>query len=100
MAFRLVPTSSPAKEHFKSKAAEGKPCPRVEDPCRWASCSLFVEKPLELLKLPRIRQRYGFLAALSLPRAKGRSVLLGTHVDFWRYAGVDPSAFVIAVEAI
>jgi len=100
LAFRLLSSEPPSKAHFASQAAEGRLCPNGVDPCRWASCSFFTDKPLSLLKLPHIRKRFGFLATLKIPPARGRSVLTGSHIDYWRYAGVDPTEFVLEVEAV
>lgn len=100
MVFRLVPSNPPSKAHFASKAAEGQRCPPAIDPCSWASCSFFTYKPIDLLKLPRIRRKYNFVAKVKIPESTGRSILKDRHVDYWRYTGVNPAAFVVSVEAV
>lgn len=96
--YRLSFDSRPAEKHFKSYAALGKPVPRsLNDPCRWASCSLTTE-PAMLKKLRSMRHPYAF--KMSLPSSGGRSHADGIHVDFWRYAGFDVVSSVIDVEAI
>lgn len=97
--FRLVPTDVPLAEHFRSKAAEGKICPPGQDACGWASCSMFKVVPKDLMKLTRIRAKYKFIAEVKIDVGSGVSVGANDHVDFWKYAGFDPSVAVVKVEA-
>ncbi len=43
VAFRLVSTVNPDVSAFESHAAKQEPLPPGVTPCRWASCSLFVD---------------------------------------------------------
>lgn len=98
--FRLVKNAPPITSDFASKAAQGIPCPDNDSDCAWASCSLF-KKASSLRKYPRLRAEYPYLAQLSIPTGKGMFRVGESkrgHIDFWRYADVCLSEFVVSVE--
>jgi hypothetical protein len=63
----------------------------LRDPCRWASCSLTTD-PAMLKKLKGMP--HGYAARLRIPAGTGMSKSGGIHVDFWRFANIDLSAYV------
>lgn len=103
-AFRIVDGSTVNGEHFKSHAAKGMSPPTNLDACRWASCSLFLEKEaaIAMTKLPRKRMAAPHIAELSISAGSGCSKVNSStkHVDFWMYAGFDPTKALIKLEPV
>jgi hypothetical protein len=102
-AYRAVPNMTPKAKDFASHAALNKHLHENVDPCRFASCSLFLskEKLITLTtRLPKMRAKTPYIAELSIPLGAGISVIdqKSAHIDFWSYAGFDQSAAVQKVE--
>lgn len=98
--WRYVKGKTVTDQDFASYYALGKkpPPPTVVSLCRWASSSLFLNKEAAYLLLPKLRGRYKFIAQVNITEKCGVSILLKSHIDFWRYDTFKPS--VVAVEDI
>lgn len=74
-AFRFVTTASPTAEDFESYSAKGIPVGENEDPCRWASCSLYPDYAT-VLKKRKIKslKRYPFVAEMKIRAGSGRII--------------------------
>ena len=93
---RLVPANPATAKDFASYAALGRTCPAGSDPCKWASCSMFLETaPREnligLLRLPNLR-RMKFIARIAVEPSSGKAEVAQRtgHVSFWMYESYDP----------
>lgn len=103
---RLVPGSQATYADFASHAAKGMAIRGDCDPCRWASCSLFLapdrdlKGPTPVMKLPRLRNLC-YLAFLTVDGSSGQC-LPGArgHLDFWMYASFAPVEAVTKVERL
>ena len=98
-AFRLLPSNAPLSSHFDSEAAKGKLMPpSLNDPCRWASCSLFcdMETINKKRKLKNFRQ-YTHVACLNIVAGSGMLLRIGHHIDFWMYDTFDPIKAIVHV---
>jgi hypothetical protein len=83
--WRYVASDPPTPDDFKSHAAAKKPLPPGQDPCRWASCSLFLSDDGSYESLPKPRKRYKYIAKISITAMCGFTKQSGIHVDFWRF---------------
>jgi hypothetical protein len=95
--WRYVTSNPPVPSDFQSFAAVKK-APPTADPCRWASCSVFLTKDAAYTKLPKMRARYGYLAKIKITANCGFTDLKKVHIDFWRFSTFTPT--VLEVEAI
>jgi hypothetical protein len=95
--WRFVTSNPPIPSDFQSLAATKAPPPTV-DPCRWASCSVFLTRDAAYKKLPKLRARYGFLAKITISDKCGFTDRQKLHMDFWRFKTFRPN--VLGVEAI
>jgi hypothetical protein len=105
VAYRVVICDNPSIEDFRSHAARNKIRPEAVDPCRWASCSIFLSRDsaIEIArKLPKPRYKSPFLAAFPISMGDGVSLLKSKspHVDFWMYADFDPIASIVETESV
>jgi len=89
--WRFVRTNPPSDKDFQSYAGLGKRPPPEMDPCRWASCSLFASKRTAYLFLPKLRNRFRFLARLQITDKCGYTKLTRAHIDFWRFETFKPT---------
>lgn len=107
IVIRLATQPNPAPECFLSYAALGRPIRGDIDPCRYASCSVYVqdEKGEEQLnairRLPRFKKfKHAFLLKID-PNAGLALVNAATkHVDLWMFKGFDPVSAVVSVQAM
>lgn len=81
----------PTLEDFKSHAAQGKPIFGDISPCRWASCSMFLAQNVTYQALPKVRQKFKFVAKVSITAKCGVSKEGGIHLDFWPFATFKPT---------
>ena len=96
--WRYVTSKTVTDNDFASYHALGKPRPKTVSPCRWASSSLFLTQEAAYLLLPKLRGRYKHIAKVNISEKCGVSLLLKSHIDFWRYDTFKPA--VVAVEDI
>jgi hypothetical protein len=96
--WRYVNSKDVTDQDFASYYALGKRPPPTVPPCRWASSSLFLTKEAAYTFLPKLRGRYKFIAKVNITEKCGVSLLLKSHIDFWRFDTFKPS--VVAVEDI
>lgn len=92
--WRYVNSNPPIESDFQSHAMRNKNPPPGVDPCRWASCSLFLIDNVNNLAykaLPKVKKKYKFLAQLKVTHLCGVTLSNGRHVDFWRFSGVIPN---------
>jgi hypothetical protein len=104
-AYRVVTNVNPDMEDFKSYAARKVKCPDGFDPCRWASCSLFLsrDRAIEIaMKLPKPRFKKPFIATMSITAMDGVSLVKknSPHVDFWMYSNFDPLNAIVETESV
>jgi hypothetical protein len=103
--YRVVTSKKPTIDDFKSHAALNLPIRPKTDPCRWSSCSLFLDKSKAAeiaFKLPKPRFGKPSLAMMSIARGCGMSVInvATSHVDFWMYADFDPIKAIQKMEKV
>lgn len=93
--YRAVPCKPAEVKHFASKAANGDKPSVLDDPCRFASCSMYTAlRPAEkMLQYPNYKD--GAVVKLKISAGSGKSKRKKQHVDFWAYMGFD---FIGAVE--
>lgn len=98
--YRLIDSSQPGADAFKSYAALGDPMPlNFTDHCRWASCSLVLD-PGKQKKYAKFKNTHHWAARLKIPQGSGKSKSKNNHIDFWCYADFDMHAAVEAVESV
>jgi len=95
--WRYVTSYPPVPSDFQSWAAI-KEAPPTADPCRWASCSVFLTKDAAYKKLPKMRARHKFLVKIAITAKCGFTHCRDLHIDFWRFKSFKPT--VLEVEAI
>jgi hypothetical protein len=101
-AYRLLPSDRPQPVDFDSEAAKGKLMPLgMNDPCRWASCSLFcdMETIKKKLNLKNFR-KYTHVARISVAAGSGMQLRIGRHIDFWMYDTFDPLKEIVHVGSL
>lgn len=92
---RLVAGPTVTQDDFKSHAALGMQIRAGITPCRFASCSVFMDG--RLTKLPRLKDKE-YLAYLQIDSKSGKwSYGNSGHIDLWMYQGFDPVAATIRV---
>lgn len=94
--WRYVNSKNVTDKDFASYYALGKKPPKTVSLCRWASSSLFLTKEAAYLLLPKLRRRYKYIAKVNITDKCGVSLLLKSHIDFWRFSTFAP--LVVAVE--
>lgn len=102
IAFRLVPSKTPCLDDFASKAAKAEPLLPGACPCRWASCSLYVdlgtiEKKRKTFK--KLRE-YPFAAQMRIKAGSGRLLQEKAHIDFWMYDDFDPIESIVEIKGL
>jgi hypothetical protein len=95
--WRYVTSNPPVPSDFQSLAS-AKDAPPTVDPCRWASCSVFLTKDAAYQKLPKMRARYKFLAKITITAKCGFTSRQKLHIDFWRFKTFKPN--LLEIEAI
>jgi hypothetical protein len=101
-AYRMVFSSPPTPDDFRSKMALGCDLYAGTDPCCFASCSLHRKalNAIKLARLPKPREKGAMVAKISIPAGAGKWVEnKKKHIDFWMYAEFSPAeAFVEMVD--
>jgi hypothetical protein len=100
-AYRFVTSNPATDEDFashqaleeKATAAGHKPKgrPRSVPPCVWAATSLWQGEDAAYEALPKVRDRFKFLAKVTITKQCGVSVLKKKHISFWRYESFVPT---------
>lgn len=101
-AYRRVDDKVATIGDFASQAAKGVEPLFPVDPCKWASCSLFLNKAQIVnisAKLPKPRSHSNYVAEMNIPASSGRW-LAGKkgHIDFWMYGTFNPLAAIVKIE--
>lgn len=105
-AIRLLKNNSPKIQDFKSYSSLGKGCPKNMDPCKWASCSMFIaendnaayDQAAALVCLPKLK-RFSFAAFVSISPRIGVAEVgsHSKHADYWLASDFDPAESVTKV---
>lgn len=105
VVLRLISSRDITEESFYSHARLGKPLPPKMCPCRWASCSTYIDdgkshRTKGVTKLPKLRGMK-YIAVLQLVPDAGR-IKDGErgHVDLWMYRDFDPVNNVIEIREV
>ena len=96
--WRFVNSNPITDKDFASYYALGKKPPPTVPLCRWASTSLFLTKEAAYKLLPKPRQRFKYIAQVSVTDKCGVSILKRSHIDFWRFDTFTPT--VTAIETV
>jgi hypothetical protein len=96
--WRFVSSNPVTDQDFASHHAQGKTPPPTVSACRWASSSLFLTKEAAYKHLPKPRKRFKYIAKVQITEQCGVSVLVRTHIDFWRFDTFKP--IVLAIEGL
>jgi hypothetical protein len=78
------------EEKAKNAGQRAKGRPRSVPPCVWAATSLFVERDAAYEALPKPRERFEFLAKVTITEQCGVSILKRKHISFWRFESFVP----------
>lgn len=100
-AYRIVSSSTPTIDDFKSHMELNIPVFPGTPECRARSCSLFMDrsKAIEIANLPKSRFAKPHLALVQIGPSDGYSKTnLKGHVDLWVSKDFDPSVSVVDVE--
>jgi len=90
--WRLVRTTSPTQDDFRSHAFMGKPCPARICACMASSCSVFKLSPKKppVFNLPKFKNK--FVATLDIGEGSGKIIENDStgHIDLWIYKEFNP----------
>ena len=103
-AYRIVSCLKPPVKDFFSAAALNIPLRPGTDPCRHASCSMFLTRDQAVAiasKLPKTRIAEPHLAICNLPEGAGKTYInRRQHVDFWPSRHFSPEDVVVETEKL
>lgn len=103
-AYRIVSSMNPTIADFYSNARLGIPLRPTMDPCRHASCSLFISRDMAIDiagKLPKTRIADPHISLCSIDTFDGQCYInKKKHIDLWAYDNFDPSTVVVMTEKV